>query len=82
MNFFNLWALIGMWVWPQVPLGRPLPEHCKKHQGGGCVGGKRDGEGGREGLWLEGRVLQLQGRAGGDLPKGSWGRTHIWGSRS
>ena len=33
----------------------------------------------REGLWLEGRVLQLQcGGMGGDLPKASWGWTHIW----
>ena len=32
----------------------PIPEHCKKSQGGG-----EGREVGREGLWLEGRVLQL-----------------------
>ena len=44
-------------------------------------GGWGEGERvGREWLWLEGRVLQLQGGGdGGDPPEGSWGRTHIWG---
>ena len=37
----------------------PLPEHRKKSQG---VGGKREGRVGSEGLWSEGRVLQLPWR--------------------
>ena len=38
---------------------------------------------GREGPWLEGRILQSQwGDGGGDPPKGSWGQTHIWGLSS
>ena len=41
---------------PHTNLGRPLPEHCKKSTG---VVGKRE-EVGREGLWLEGRALELQ----------------------
>ena len=61
---------------PHTSLGHPLPEHCKKSQG---VGGKKGGRVGREGLWLEGRVLHSQWGFGGDLPKGSWGQTHIWG---
>ena len=78
-----------MWACPKVQLGRPspsplhprtppphqsvLPPHCQKIQG------RQRERVGREGLWLEGRVLQLQWGDGGDLPKGSLGRTHIWG---
>ena len=55
-----------------------LPEHGKKSQGG--LGGRGRERAGRKGLWLEGRVLQLQwGDGGGDLPNTSWGQTHIWG---
>ena len=44
------------------------------------VGGRGRERAGREGLWLEGRVLQLQlGMGGGDPPNTSWGQTHIWG---
>ena len=60
-------------------LGRPLPEPCQKSQGGwGEEGGR--GQGGN-GVWLEGRVLQLQWGMGGDPPNTSWGQTHIWGLR-
>ena len=34
---------------------------------------------GREGPWLEGRVLQLQWGDGEDPSNSSWGQTHIWG---
>ena len=61
-----------MWVWPQVPLERPspsslgrtLPEHCIKSQGG--WGEERGGRWGGKGCG-QGRVLQLQWRG--------WGRT-------
>ena len=43
------------------------------------VGGRGRERAGREGLWLEGRVLQLQWGMGGDPPNTSWGQTHIWG---
>ena len=51
---------------PHTRLGRPVPEHCKKSQGGW---GEEEGRGGggREGFWLEGRVLQLQWGMGGTL---------------
>ena len=57
---------------PPTSLGRPFPEPCKKSQWG--VGGRA----GREGVWLEGRFLQLQSGMGGP-PNPSWGQTHIWG---
>ena len=60
---------------PPTSLGRPLPEPCKKSQGG--VGGRGKERAGREGGWLEGRVLQLQWGMGGDPPNTSWGQTHI-----
>ena len=44
----------------QTPAQAAPPEHSKKRLGGG---GKREG-GGREGLWLEGRVLELPCREG------------------
>ena len=62
---------------PATSLGRPLPEPCKKSQGG--VGGRGKERAGREGVWLEGRVLQLQWGDVGDPPNTSWGQTHIWG---
>ena len=43
------------------------------------VGGRGRERAGREGLWLEGRVLQLQWGLGGDPPSTSWDQTHIWG---
>ena len=43
------------------------------------VGGRGRERAGREGLWLEGRALQLQWGMGGDPPNTSWGQTHIWG---
>ena len=42
-------------------------------------GGRRKERAGREGVWLEGRVLQLEWGMGGDPPNTSWGQTHIWG---
>ena len=44
------------------------------------VGGRGRERAGREGLWVEGRVLQLQWGMG-DPPNTSWGQTHIWGSQ-
>ena len=52
----------------------PLPEHCKKEPGGW-----RKRRAGREGLWLERRLLQLLLGGAGGPPNGSWGQTHIWG---
>ena len=63
---------------PPPPLGplpphqtgppRPgLPEHCKKSQGGWGEEGRE--RAGREWLWLEGRVLQLQWGMGGGPSK-------------
>ena len=79
-----------MWVWPQVPLGgppppppcalgplpptslgRPLPEPCKKGQG----------RAGREGVWLEGRVLQLQSGMEGALQTPAVARPTSGGSQ-
>ena len=54
---------------PPTSLGRPLPEPCKKSQGWGGRRGKE--RAGREGVWLEGRFLQLQWGMGGDLPNTS-----------
>ena len=81
-------------VWPQVPLGGPLPltplrpRTPPPHQpvppspgalqkeprgvGGeegrrGVGGGRGNERAGREGVWLEGRVLQLQWGIGGGL---------------
>ena len=70
-----------MWVWPQVPLGGPPPPPpcalgplppnslaapsrslAKRARG---VGGRGKERAGREGVWLEGRVLQLQWGMGG-----------------
>ena len=48
---------------PPTRLGRSVPEHCKKSQGGWGEEGGRGRR--REGLWLEGRVLQLQWGMGG-----------------
>ena len=43
------------------------------------MGGRGKEQAGREGLWLEGRVLQLQWGMGGEPPNTSCGQTHIWG---
>ena len=59
---------------PHQP-GPPPPGALQKEP---CGWGKREGRVGRKGLWLEGRVLQLQW-GWEDPPKGSWGQTHIWG---
>ena len=62
---------------PPHQTGPPRPGALQKSQGGwGGRGREREG---REGLWLEGRVLQLQWGMGGDPPNTSWGQTHIWG---
>ena len=54
------------------------PGELQKEPSG--VGGRGRERAGREGLWFEGRVLQLQwGMGGGDPPNTSWGQTHIWG---
>ena len=62
---------------PHTSLGRTLPEHCKKSQGGWG----EEGGGGWVGTGCgQGSVLQLQwGGWGGDPPNGSWSQTHIWG---
>ena len=57
-------------------LGHPLPEPCKKSQGGG---GKREERAGREGVRLEGRSSNYNGGWVGGPPSTSWGQTHIWG---
>ena len=44
--------------------------------------GRGRGRVGKEGLSLEGRVLQCNGGGRGDPPKRSWGQTHIWGLSS
>ena len=52
----------------------PSRSIAKRARGGG-IGGRGKGEGweGRDGLWLEGRVLQLQWRRWGGSPKGQLG---------
>ena len=62
---------------PHASLGHPFPEHQQSERVGRGWGRVL-----REGLGLEGRVLQLHGGEGGDPPKGSWGQTHIWGLSS
>ena len=52
-----------------APSAAPPPPPTAAWQKSQGVRVKRDGKG----LWLEGRVLQLQRRDGGDPPKGSWG---------
>ena len=56
----------------------PRPE-AKRHPVGEETGrwGEKGGGGvGREGLWLEGRVLQRSGgEGGGDNPKRNWGQS-------
>ena len=55
---------------PHTSLGRPLPKHGEE-PGGWGVGGRGRGRVGREGPWLEGRILQLQ--CGGGPSKGQLG---------
>ena len=65
-----------MWVWPQVPLEgpppppppTPPPPHALQKEPRG-VGGRGRERAGREGLWLEGRGLQLQWGMGGGPSK-------------
>ena len=69
-------------AWRALPLQPPvrrLPQAspAKRARGGGGWG-EEGGRVVREGLRLEGRVLQLPWR--GHPPKGSWGQTHIWGA--
>ena len=84
-----------MWVWPQVPLGRPSPSTPYDlgplpHTSLGrtlpeyCkksqgVGGRGRGKVGREGLWSGKGPPVAMGGMGGGPPNGSWGQTHIWG---
>ena len=55
-----------------MPVGEPCPWSQKEPRG---LGGKREGKVGREGLWLEGRLLQvkrgaLQGQLGPNPHRG------------
>ena len=64
---------------PPTTRPTPAPGALLKEPGvGGGRGGRRAG---KKGLWLQGRVLQLQwgvGGCGGDLPKRRCAQTHIW----
>ena len=64
---------------PKTP--PPTPDWAAPSRTPGASQKKPRGVGGRgrEGFWLEGRVLQLQWGMGGDPPNTSWGQTHIWG---
>ena len=61
---------------PHTSLDRPSRSIAKRARGAGGRGRERAG---REGLWLEGRVLQLQlGDGGESLQRAAgWGQTHI-----
>ena len=71
---------------PPRTLG-PLPSHQTGPPRSGAmqkeprgVGGRGRERAGREGLWLEGRALQLQwGMGGGTLQTPVGARPHIWG---
>ena len=62
---------------PPTSLGRPLPEPCKKSQGGWGEEGRR-GRGGK-GFGLREGSSNYNGGRDGDPPNTSWGQTHIWG---
>ena len=62
---------------PPTSLGRPLPEPCKKSQGGWGEEGRR-GRGGK-GFGLREGSSNYNGGWGGRTPNTTWGQTHIWG---
>ena len=68
-------------------MGRPFRSTAKRAKGGGRkreeggLGGRGRGRVGREGLWLEGRALQLHWGDGGTLQRGAGTRPTFGGSR-
>ena len=67
--------LLAPWDPYPPPAWAAPPRALQKEPSG--VGGRGKERAGSEGVWLEGRVLQLQWGMWGDPPNTSWGQTHI-----